>query len=258
MDFVRIVEDASTRFLAAARAAPADAPVPCCPDWRTADLLWHLTETQHAWGEIVERRLTEPQVPDLERPADEELPALFADRSTRLAAVLADADPYDECWSWDEVTGGSVAWVRRRQAHEALVHRVDAEQAAGWEIDPIEPPVAADGVDEMLMVYLSGIPAWADFVPGGGTVELYATDADRAFTFEIGRMVGTSLASGRSYDLPAIEFRDAVTDPSVIVAAPAGALYLWLWGRRGSEGFTIDGDATLVATLRAIAADAGG
>lgn len=258
MDFVRIVEDASTRFLAALESVPADAPVPCCPDWQAADLLWHLTEVQHFWGTIVAERQMEPDVADLDRPADDALGDLFADRSARLAAALGDADPYDECWSWDEHLGGSVAWVARRQAHEALVHRVDAEATAGWDHQPIDPVIAADGVDECLSVQMSGIPAWAEFVPGGGTVELYCTDADRSFRFEVGRMVGTSLASGQSYDLSVIELRDRLADPSVVIAATAVQLYLWLWGRGGAEGFTVDGDQTLVGTVRSIAAEATG
>lgn len=258
MDFVDIVRSASARFAEAARQVDPAAPVPCCDEWRVADLVWHLTEVQDFWGSIVEGRLDEPdraRANAVKRPEDHELLALFEDRSARLAAALAEADPYDECWSWDEHGGGSVAWVRRRQAHEALVHRVDAEQAAGLPLDPIDPAVAADGVDEALTVQLSGIPDWAKFVPGGGTMELYARDADRAFDFEIGRMVGTSLASGRYYDLAVLAMREHIVEPSAVVAANAVDLYLWLWGRGGTDRFVVDGDQVLVGTVRAIAAE---
>lgn len=258
MDFVETVRSASTRFADAASAAGWTAGVPCCPDWRVADLVWHLTEVQHFWATIVEERQSEPDVPDLDRPADDALLDWFRAQSGRLTDALAAADPYDECWSWDENEGGTVSWVRRRQAHEALVHRVDAEQAAGWELDPIPMDLAVDGVAEVLTVQLSGIPAWAEFVPGGGTMELYASDARRAFGFEIGRMVGTSLASGRHYDLGALELRDGIAEPSAIVAAPAADLYLWLWGRRGEEDFRVDGDHGLLGVLRALAAEATG
>jgi hypothetical protein len=211
---------------------------------------------QHFWGAIVEGLLDDPEgVPDLERPVDEELVDLFVDRSDRLVRALSDADPYDECWSWDTHGGGSVAWVARRQAHEAAIHRVDAEQAAGRDLSEITVDLAADGIDEALSVQMSGIPDWAKFVPGGGTMELYATDADRPYGLEIGRMVGTSLASGRHYDLAVIEVRDHLSEPSTVVAAEAVPLYLWLWGRGGDESFSVDGDHALVGALRSIAAE---
>ena len=38
----------------------------------------------------------------------------------------------------------------RRQAHEALIHRLDAEQTAGAAVTPLDPALAADGVAEVL------------------------------------------------------------------------------------------------------------
>jgi hypothetical protein len=102
---------------------------------------------------------------------------------------------------------------------------------------------------------MSGIPGWAEFVPGGGTMELYATDADRPYRLELGRMVGTSLASGRHYDLAVIEVLEHLSEPLTVVAAEAVPLYLWLWGRGGDESFSVDGDHALVGTLRSIAAE---
>jgi uncharacterized protein (TIGR03083 family) len=192
MLFVETIQIESARFADALASVAPDAAVPCCSEWRAADLLWHLTEVQHFWGSIVEGLLSDPgDVPELDRPSDDDLGALFVDRSERLVRVLAAADPYDECWSWDEHGGGSVAWVRRRQAHEAAIHRVDAEQAAGRDLSGIPVDLAADGIDEALTVQTSGIPAWAEFVPSGGTMEMYARDADRAFGLESGRMVGS-------------------------------------------------------------------
>ncbi len=258
MDFIQTVADASERFIEVLEATDLDADVPSCPDWRAADLLWHLTEVQDFWAEVVEQLADERPDVDPVRPDDADLPAAFRSASARLAAALAEADPYDECWSWDEHGGGSVAWVRRRQAHEAVIHRVDAELAAGVEPASIPVDVAADGIDEMLGVQMSGIPGWAEYVPGGGTVELHARDADRTFAFEMGRMVGTSLASGRHYDLGVIERRESLGDPSVIIVGDAADLYLWLWGRGGDDSFVVEGDHALVGAIRALAADSTG
>ena len=57
-----------------ARQVPLDTPVPTCPDWSVADLVWHLTEVQHFWTHIVTNR---PDGPDSDeepvRPPDAEL-----------------------------------------------------------------------------------------------------------------------------------------------------------------------------------------
>lgn len=257
MDFVELTRQASDRFLAACSAAGPGRAVPACPGWDSGDLLWHLTEVQDFWGSVVGARPAGPDAIDkVVRPAGEALPDLFEDRSARMVAALAEADPYDECWSWDETGGGSVAWVRRRQAHEAIVHRVDAEQAAGWDPAPIAPDVAADGVDECLRVQLGGIPSWATFRGGGGTVELVATDTGARWWLELGRMTGTSLSSGRHHDLSTLRVLEQLRDPSALVAAPAVDLYLWLWGRGDQSGLEVDGDEALVGSLRALAADA--
>lgn len=226
MDFVQTVADASRRFVDVLDSTPLDSDVPSCPGWNAADLLWHLAEVQNTWGDVVERLAKERPTVELERPGDDELADVFRRASDRLVTALGEADPYDECWSWDEHGGGSVAWVRRRQAHEAVIHRVDAELAAGAAVDPIPTDIAADGIDELLTVYMSGIPDWADFIPGGATIVIHARDTDRSFEFELGRMVGTSLASGRHYDLGAIEPRANIVEPSVIVAGDAAELYL--------------------------------
>ena len=104
--------------------------MPGCPDWDAADLLWHLAGVQHS-GPIVgaapgaRRGRTRPRAP----ASYAELLAFFDDYSAALVAALEEADPAEPAWSWsDEQT---VGFTFRRQAHEALIHRLDAEQAAG-------------------------------------------------------------------------------------------------------------------------------
>ena len=50
-----------------------------------------------------------------------------------------------------------MGFVRRRQAHEALIHRIDAELTAGRRT-PVDPLLGADGVDEALRVMYGGVP----------------------------------------------------------------------------------------------------
>ena len=51
--------------------------------------------------------------------------------------MLEAADPAEEAWNWSD--DHTVGFILRRQAHEALVHRVDAELAAGdrTDLDPL-------------------------------------------------------------------------------------------------------------------------
>jgi hypothetical protein len=46
-----------------------------------------------------------------------------------VSAFLAATAPSTPAWTWSE--DHTVGFIRRRQAHEALIHRIDAEQAAG-------------------------------------------------------------------------------------------------------------------------------
>ena len=70
-----------------------------------------------------------------------------------------------------------VDFVRRRQAHEALIHRLDAELVAG-DPTPVDRDLASDGVDEVLTIVHGELPSWATFTPDGtvGTVETSDTD----------------------------------------------------------------------------------
>jgi hypothetical protein len=55
----------------------------------------------------------------------------------------------------------TVSWVARRQAHEALIHRTDAELAAGVTVTRADAALAADGVDDLISGFLVGVPRWA-------------------------------------------------------------------------------------------------
>jgi uncharacterized protein (TIGR03083 family) len=231
---------------------PPHVPVPTCPGWSAADLLWHLTEVQMFWGLIVERQLqdsadAEPLKGD--RPDDyHDLLAMFERESKRLSTALADTADDVEVWTWSD--DHSVGFVRRRQAHEALIHRVDAEAAAGRVPGPIDMELAADGVDEVLRVMAGGVPEWATFEPEGVEVRIVATDAGRTWGAAFGQMQGTSPNSGKTYDIPALTVGMNAVSPNAAVSGTAADLDLYLWGRGSLDGLTVEGDATVVPRLR--------
>lgn len=227
VDHLTVLRRESERFAACGRRGDLTARVPSCPDWDLADLVWHLTEVQHFWGAIVEGLLDDPAgVPDLERPDDRDLVHLFGERSRRLRDALSRTPADTPCWSW-HADGHTAGWVRRRQAHEALIHRVDAELAIG-DRTPVDEDVAADGIAELVANHLDDdIPDWGTFTPDGSTVSLKVDGGDR-FGFAFGRFTGTGPESGTEWDFETV-IPAAPSGP--LIEGTAAALDLWLWGR---------------------------
>ena len=140
--------------------------MPSCPDWSAADLLWHLATVQRWWAEVLTARPAQPEEVEPPRPeAYDDLLARYDEWSRDLAAVLETADPADEAWNWSD--DHTVGFILRRQAHEALIHRVDAELAAGTasEVDPV---LAADGVHEVPRRDVRRLPAVGHLDTGRG------------------------------------------------------------------------------------------
>jgi uncharacterized protein (TIGR03083 family) len=125
-------------------------PVPGCPDWRLADLVRHVTEVQHFWTWVVRTRADDPAgYPRPPRHPEDELLGRLAVQHAALETALAAADPAERVWTW--APQQDVAFVLRRQLHEAVVHTVDVEQVLG-DVRPIPTPIGLDGLDEWLEV----------------------------------------------------------------------------------------------------------
>ena len=256
IDYVDAVAAESARFIASARQGDMASDVPSCPGWNLADLIWHLAEVQHFWGDVVEGLVLDPdELSDVDRPGDDELADLFDDWSARLVRVLEERSPEDACWSWHPA-GGNVGWVRRRQAHEALIHRVDAELVID-SVNSVGSELAADGVAQMLTSQIdSPLPDWATFVSDGLFGLVRTTDVAGVWGVEFGRFQGTSPLSGTTHDIDTLQVIDPPSDPVVEVAGSATEMDLWLWGRGSLDGLSVVGDRALVERIRSIAAEA--
>ena len=247
----------SALFRTAALAADPAARVPGCPEWDATDLLWHLAEVQWHWAEAVEKRPAKPDETAMPpRPATrEDVLAFFDDSHRRLVAALEAAQPGDEAWNWS--SDQTVGFILRRQAHEALVHRVDAEQTAGA-VSPVDPVLAADGVHEVLDVMLGGMPDWGHWEPLPHVLRVDCTDTGDQFWVRLGVFSGTDPDSGTTYadeeDLHVVAAPDdAETQPDVVVDGPAAALDLWLWDRGDDAEISVAGDREVFERFRAIA-----
>lgn len=242
----------SARFRAVLSGTDPATPVPTCPEWTAADLLWHLTEVQWFWSQIVATRPRGPE--DLtapSRPATyDDLLGFFDTCSAGLVTALENASPLDEAWTWS--TEQTVGFTFRRQAHEALIHRLDAELTAGA-VTPLDPALSGDGVDEVLSVMFGGCPPWGSFTPSGAHVLVEMVDTGAAVNVALGRLTGTDPADGRSYDEDDISVVDTIPHPpDATLSGSAEDLDAWLWRRRDDTGLRVAGDRTAYDRFHAV------
>jgi uncharacterized protein (TIGR03083 family) len=208
--------------MAVAAQGRLGAPVPSCPEWDVAELVWHVGNVRHFWREIVARRLQDPEaVTRPPRPSEDDLLDWFSDGVDQVAAILEETDPATAVWTW--APRQDVAFVQRRMAQETAVHRVDAQLAAGPP-EPIEAMLAADGIDEFLTLFFA---AQAD-KDGGESVHLHATDAPGEWVVVV--RDGTV----------SVEREHGKGDAAV--RGPASDLLLLLWRRVSPEDVEVVGD----------------
>lgn len=241
--------DASTHLDALAREAAAltaaarrgvGASVPGCPGWTVAELVHH-TGGVHRWvtavvrsrpadGDQLRHLRNEPRAPD------DELVDWFEEGAAGLQAALGDADPHDEVWTWTRRSKEVAFWCRR-MAQETAVHRWDAQGAHGPP-EPIESELAADGVDELLVMFLPGVrnrePARP---PAGERFHFHRTDG-------AGEWLVTFGEDGR------IDVAQEHAKGDLAVRGPAPELLLFLWGRTGPDELEVFGDAALLERWR--------
>jgi uncharacterized protein (TIGR03083 family) len=220
-EYLPVLQKTDARFDDAATEALLahgwSAHVPGCPGWKLSDLVRHLAEVQHFWAWVVRTRATGPaDYPRPPRRPEDELLGCLAAAHAELETALAGADPADQVWTW--APQQDVAFVLRRQVHEAVVHTVDAEQVLG-DVRPIPARIGLDGLDEWLEVMVPGaLPAGPP--PSAHPVVLHAVDADAERTL----------------------FPGTRPFPIATMTGTAGDLLLTVWRRVPLEVLTVDGD----------------
>ncbi|MCW2532259.1 MAG: uncharacterized protein JWP62_1829 [Blastococcus sp.] len=220
-EYLPVLQKTDARFDdAAAEALLAhgwSAHVPGCPGWKLSDLVRHLAEVQHFWAWVVRTRATGPaDYPRPPRHPEDELLGYLAAAHAELETALAGADPAERVWTW--APQQDVAFVLRRQVHEAVVHTVDAEQVLG-DVRPIPARIGLDGLDEWLEVMVPGaLPDGPP--PSAHPVVLHAVDADAERTL----------------------FPGTRPFPIATMTGTAGDLLLAVWRRVPLEVLTVDGD----------------
>lgn len=165
----------------------------------------------------------------------EPLLAWWARQRAQLRAAL-DAPADQPAWLPFSGIPRTVGSWARRQAHEAAIHRLDAELATRGDPVTFEPGFAADGVDELLTLLVQRGAGWERSTVAG-TVLLHAED--------VGRLWSVRLQAGKS---PLMEDQRR-REPDVTIEGPADAVYKAMWRRPSTA--RIAGDTTLLEPLAA-------
>jgi hypothetical protein len=181
----------------------------------------------------------------------------YLSASADLGAALAAAPPETPAWTW--AADKSVGFIRRRQAHEALIHRVDAELTAGQRRSLMDPALSADGVDEALRIMYGGdLPEWGKFAAdAAGTVRIQAADTGGSWLVTLGQFSGTDPDDQKAYDQPGILATpaDQGTDAAATIRGTADDLDCWLWHRPTDTPLERSGDRSVLASLDTLIAE---
>ena len=226
----------------AASAAELTANVPSCPGWTVADLVRHVAQV-YLHKVALMRTGEEPEEwPPPSLAAEAPLAALGRAYGA-LRAEFRTRGPGQPAPTWYDPDQTVGFWIRR-MAQETVIHRIDAELAAGLPVTPVPDDLAADGVDEVLKRMLAyGSVTWPeDFAELEG--EHLAGPGE--ITVAAGQEAWTVRPSPRE-----VVVEDGASDhPRVVVDGPAGNVLRWLWGRAGDDAVRTAGDAAWADYLR--------
>ncbi len=183
-------------------------------------------------------------IPPADQPGQADWLLAGAQRLTE-AIRAAGTDPV---WAFGSLAPATF-WARR-QAHETMVHRADAELTAGLPV-VLDPELAVDAVDEWLTIMAGpryGRPdARATALPAGASLHVIAIARDQRGTWScqwLIKRVGDSVEVLPTAELTA---RD-LTEPYLTVSGPPDQILLMLLRRMAPEAADIrlSGDTALL------------
>lgn len=211
---------------------PLTTAVPSCPGWTVARLLGHVTKV-HRWATSI---LGGGQPADFrfDPPAEAELFEAYDTGLAELVAQLRATPDRAAVWTITPAESAKLFWARRL-AHETAVHRVDAELAVGFGVQPFEPAFAADGIEELITGSATRFDRSG--LPGERSIALTPLDANSSWTL----LVGPQSLGCRPV---------AADDADLSVFGLASDLYCWAWNRAGTEDISLRGDLALADLWR--------
>ncbi|WP_405133709.1 maleylpyruvate isomerase family mycothiol-dependent enzyme [Nocardia sp. NBC_01388] len=126
------------------------APVPSCGDWTFYDLADHVGNGNLWVVTAVSELRGDRQV----ESAPKEAAALrewYDETADAMVAVLS-GEPDREAWTFSSTMPRTVAFWRRRRAHETLMHLWDGQNTFG-PADPFDTDLAVDGITEVFELF---------------------------------------------------------------------------------------------------------
>lgn len=223
------LEADSARVLELARSGDLSTPIVHLNRWKARDLVAHLGGVQRWATRVITTSTMDGPGSPKSKLDGEELCDWFEDGAAKLVAAMRSKDPSDACPNFNPGSENVVSWWARRQCHETAVHRWDIESAFD-DRTPIEPTLAADGVDEFLDVFVR--------TRGKQTLDntlvLTTRKPNRSWTLKPAEKPGRiEVSNGGTLSCAA----EVVSEPESMLLA--------LWGRLGAEaaGLEIAGEA---------------
>jgi uncharacterized protein (TIGR03083 family) len=232
----------------AAAAVELNAPVPSCPGWSVADLVGHVALVYLHKVTIIRTGEWPQQWPPPGLTAEGPLAPLARLGRTygQLRAEFnarRSASPTPTWYDQDQTVG---FWIRR-MAQETVIHRIDAELAAGLPVTPVPADLAVDGVDEVLKRFLAyGSVAWPEEFAQLKGEHLAAEDARD--TIEITAAQTTWTVRPAPHQVVVEDGR--ADNPRVRIEATPGHMLRWLWGRAPDGAVRLTGDPAWAGYLR--------
>ncbi|MGO8875210.1 MAG: maleylpyruvate isomerase N-terminal domain-containing protein [Acidimicrobiales bacterium] len=221
-----------------AAGADLDAAVPSCSGWTMADLLRHVGAVYLHKVECMRLGRQPDEWPP--EGLNDEPPLSLLDRSyAALSEEFANRRAEDGAFTWYEPDQSVGFWIRR-MAQETVIHRVDAELGAGASIAPIAADLAADGIDELLVVFVQyATTTWpedfGELLDSAAERTIAVATPERSWLLHLG-------SNGVRVEAPNVDRPDAT------VKGSAPDVLLWLWNRR-REGTATAGDEETIELL---------
>ncbi len=215
-------------------------PVPTCPEWDVNALISHLAVVLSRMRIRIETNADPDTMPST--PPNGMTPPEWLSLSYReLTTTFLNHEPEDPAWNW---TGENqiVGWYIRRLAHELAIHLVDLDAASPSSTPPeelgIDAALAADGLDELLTVFLPTRNPRSLHPMEHHVLALTPTDGPgQPWYVELN---GLEISAGHD---------EKPTDATI--KGSSVALYLFGWNRP-AEGITATGNSTAIRDFSGI------
>jgi uncharacterized protein (TIGR03083 family) len=225
----------------AAASVELTVPVPNCPGWTMGDLVFHVAEV-YLHKVTVMRTGEWPEEWPPPGQAEEPPLRLLGRGYGELIAEFRARRPTDPVPTWYDPDQTVAFWIRR-MAQETVVHRIDAEQAAGLPVTPMPDDLAVDGVDEVLKRFL------------GYDIEALGQLEGDHLASESGQNTITVLAGQTAWTVRPSPREVVVEDgasqnPRVVIQAAPDLMLRWLWGRAGDDAVRVTGEEAWAGYLR--------